>query len=171
MANQRFVTLVNGVRTLVSAISASLGASSAGQVICTNASGVLDPTLLPAGVGMNWQTLPAPGALTAGQAVNLYSASGTLSLRPADNTIAGAQADGFVLANTAAGAQATALIGGGTLTGLTGIVAGARYYLGVNGALTTTAPTASGTFVQALAVGLTSTSVDFQPSPDPVTVA
>ena len=47
--------------------------------------------------------------------------------------------------------------------GFSGIVAGSTYYLGTNGQLTATAPTAAGTIVQAVGIGVSSTKVLIDP--------
>lgn len=47
--------------------------------------------------------------------------------------------------------------------GFVGIVAGATYFLGTSGTLTTTAPTATGTIVQSVGIGVSSTKVLIDP--------
>ncbi len=47
-SSSTFVDIVNGVRTRFTALTASLGVASAGQVVGLNASGVIDPSMMPA---------------------------------------------------------------------------------------------------------------------------
>ena len=43
----KFLTLVNGIRTLVAAISASTGAADADKIVATSSTGQIDKSLLP----------------------------------------------------------------------------------------------------------------------------
>lgn len=46
-SSNRFLTLLQGMRTLVSAIDSSAGSGDAGKIICTSQNGKIDSTLLP----------------------------------------------------------------------------------------------------------------------------
>lgn len=141
------------------------GAGNAEKVVSTNASGVLDISLFPAGIGAGVVTAPASEALAAGAAVNLYNNGGTLTARNADASTAngGRKLDGFVIGAVASGATAT-VYRNGLNTGLTGITPGADYFLSTTpGQFTTTAPSAAGQTQQYAGKGISASSLDVQP--------
>lgn len=119
MANQTFITLINGVKTLVAAVSSSSGASDAEKIPALDASGRLDNSFMPVGIGADTKIIVASEALAAGALVNVYDNAGVPNARNADATVAGKEAVGFVLAAVASGANATVYFEG-TITGLTG---------------------------------------------------
>lgn len=193
MAAPRFITLLTGRKKLVATIAASAGAADAEKVPSTNASGVLDPSLLnaatggankvllldaagkvdasvlPVGVGQDAATIHATEALSIGP-VNIYNNAGAEAVRGADATAEGKEANGFVNAAVASGANATVFFEG-RITGLSGLTPGARYYLGTTaGTVDATAPSAAGSVVQYIGTAVSSSTLDFEPS-DPVTLA
>lgn len=170
-AAQRFLALVNGATTQVPAATTSAGSSSAYQVAALGASGTLDISMMPTGIGANVVSAVASANLTAGMMVNYYSNAGVLTVRPADSTAVGSEANGYVIAGFASGATATVYVGGGTLSGLTGLVVGTTYYLGTVGAATATAPATAGNIVQYVGKAVSTTALEFQPALQPVTVA
>lgn len=97
------------------------GAANAFQIPALNASGMLDVTMMPTGIGPDTEQMPASEALAAGALVNIYSNAGTVTARNADGSTTGKQADGFVMAAVASGSQATVFLSGlnTTLSGLT----------------------------------------------------
>lgn len=194
MAAPRFLASLAGRIKMVVTIATSAGAADAEKIPSTNASGVLDPTLLnaattgankipilagtgrldpstmPAGTGQDAATLPATEALSAGNLVNVWNSGGTPSVRKADATAEGKEANGFVIAAAASGANATVFFEG-RITGLTGLTVGARYYLGTTpGATVTTAPATAGNVVQFIGVAVSTTTIDFEGG-EPITVA
>jgi hypothetical protein len=128
-----------GKDTNVFATQVSAGVSSAGQIPALNASGVLDPTLMPPGVEVQVRALPASEALAAGAIMNIWSNAGVVSVRNADNSAPGKEANGYVLAAVASAATAMVYLQG-PISGLTGLTVNTAYYLGTGGAITTTPP-------------------------------
>ncbi len=194
MAAPRFLQNVLGRTKEFLTIATSTGAADAEKVPSTNASGVLDPTLLnaattgnskvvmtkadgtldlavmPTGIGADVKNMPASEALAANALVNIWSDAGTDKARNADATAEGKEAVGFVKAAVATGATA-AVYFEGRMTGLAGLTTGARQYLAATpGAVTATAPSASGNVVQFIGTAVIATEIDFEKS-NPVTKA
>lgn len=118
-----FLTLVNNVKTLVKAITSSAGAADAGKIPGLDASGRLDSSFMPAGIGADTQSILASEALAAGDFVNVYDNSGTPNVRKASAADATKPANGFVIAGAAAAANATVYFRGSN-TGVSGLTAG-----------------------------------------------
>lgn len=166
MAAPRFLQkLGSGFQEVVATVLG--GAGNGEKIVSTNTSGVLDPSLFPAGIGADIVTVPASEALAAGAAVNLWANSGATNARNADGSVAngGKKIDGFVVAAVASGATAI-VYRNGLNTGLTGLSPGLDYYLGTTaGTFTTTAPSAAGQTLQYAGKAITATSLDVQPGP------
>ena len=160
MAAQKPVQLVNGVLTEVTAVDASTGASDAGKIVALNSSGLLDTSMMPAGLGVDINVFPATENLAAGDFVNIYNSSGTMSCRKADAN--GKPVHGFVTASVTSGQNAS-VIRRGTNSQLSGLTLGASYYLSGStpGAITTTVPTTSGHLVQFIGVAHSATALSF----------
>jgi hypothetical protein len=171
MATNRYVNTVGGLLTQVVPAVTSAGAPTAGQIIATNSAGVLDATMLPAGVGANAVTATASATISAGMLVNIYNNAGVLSVRPADSTAVGSEANGYAPSATANGGTGTVNLGAGLISGLSALTIGTNYYLGTVGAPTTTVPSTAGNIVQYVGKALSATSLDFYPAPAPITVA
>ncbi len=197
MAAPRFLATILGRVKMIATIATSAGAADAEKVPSTNASGVLDPSILnaatsgankilmtgadgrldpetmPAGIGQDAKTLPASEALAAGNIVNVWNDAGTPKARKADATAEGKEGVGFVLAAVASAANAT-LFFKGRITGLSSLTAGARYYLSAAtpGALVLAAslPSTAGNVVQYIGTAVSATELDFEPG-EPITVA
>jgi hypothetical protein len=159
MSSNKFLTLVAGVQTLVTAIAASVGVGDANKVVMTDSGGRLDSSLMPSGIGAQTITATATEALVAGDWVNIAPAG----VRKADNSN-NRPVHGFVLVGVASAATAT-IHTSGLNTAKTGLTAGTQYFLGTAGAQTTTAPTTAGTIVQTVGVASNSTTIpfDFEP--------
>jgi len=149
-----------GFTTEEASINSSSGAGDANKLISADATGKLDSTLLPAGLGADSATLTAGEALSAGNLVYI-SAAGTV-LKADANAVAKA-AVGFVLASVANAATGTVYFEG-SITGLTGLTPGATYFLSgaATGAITTTIPTAAGSIVQQVGVATSATTLTFE---------
>jgi hypothetical protein len=200
MAAPRFLANIAGRIKMIAAIATSAGAGDADKIPATNASGVLDPTILnavdtsagagdsgklpqldstgrlddsfmPVGIAADVKILPTSENLAAGDLVNIYNASGTATARKADATSEGKEASGFVLEGTTSPANATVYMEG-PITGLTGLTPGARQYLDTStpGATVETAPSSAGNVVQYVGLAISATEISFEPS-DPITVA
>lgn len=163
MSTNRFLTLLNGVSNLVTAIATSAGAGDANKIVATGANGRLDNSLMPSGIGATTETIPATEALSAGDLVNIHNVSGTRSVRKADSSN-NRPAHGYVTAAVANAANATVF-----LQGLNSSVAGLSTNFGLSvwlstaGGITTTAPAnTSGTIVQLVGYVVSATSFQFE---------
>jgi hypothetical protein len=162
MAGNKFLYNNAGQVTEQRGIQITTGVSNAGALVSLNSAGLIDSTMLTAVSALPTQSAAATSAITAGMLTNLYSNAGVLSVRPADSTVAGSEANSYATANIASGATGTVNVGEGIVTGLSGLTLGSKYYLGTAGALTVTAPSAAGNVVQPVGIALSATSLDFQ---------
>lgn len=150
MAAQKVLQLVSGLPTEVSAVDTSAGAGDAGKIVALDASGLLSSTMMPAGFGQNVDTIASSENLSAGDFVNIYDNAGTINVRKADADN-GRPAHGFVKAAVTSPANATVYGPGELNDQLSGLTVGGDYFLSATaGGVTTTAPTASGAYVQYL---------------------
>lgn len=134
---QRFLTLANGVRKLVQAITSSAGAGDAGKIPALDGAGRLSESFMPLGVGADTVSATASEALAAGKFVNFWDNAGTFSARLADNSN-GRAAHGFVADAVDSAAVATVYPLDGINAELTGLTIGANYWLGTAGGVTAT---------------------------------
>lgn len=195
MAAPRFLARLAGRTKQVATIAASAGAGDAEKIPSTNASGVLDPTILnaattgankvamfdgtgrldasvmPVGIGADTKSLEASEALAAGDVVNVWNDGGTQKVRKADATAEGKEAKGFVLSAFAMGASAL-VYNDGTITGLAGLTPGAYYYLSAAspGGVVAAPPSAAGNVDQQVGWAVSATELSFEPG-EPVTLA
>lgn len=173
MATQRFISLINGVKQAITALVVSTGVSDGGKIVATDpATGKLDPSVMPSGIGAETDSMIADvGGLAAGDLVNIYNNAGTITARKADASSEGKPADGFVIGAVAAGSTAAVCRPGQTITGLTGLTAGVTYYLGTTaGQITNTPPASTGNVVQVVGIAASATSLIFTPG-EPITLA
>lgn len=166
-----FLDIVSGRLKQIAAIASSAGAGDAGKIPQTDGSGRLDPSFMPVGFGDDLATIVASENLASGDFVNVWDDGGTISVRKADATAQGKEADGFVLDSFTAAEMATVYFEG-TNTGLSGLTLGGRYYLSAAtpGGATTTPPAGSGNVVQYLGRATSATSLAYE-STDGVTLA
>jgi hypothetical protein len=157
-----FLKITGGLITDANANNSSAGAADAGKLVKLDAGGKLDTTLMPTGVGSESRTMTTTEAVSAGALVNIWNSTGP-KIRNADNSAAGKPANGFVIGAIGNGSSGTVYPEEAPITGLSGIVPGTVYFLGVAGAFTTTAPTASGAVVQEIGVGISTTEILFRP--------
>lgn len=164
MSTNRFVTLVNGVQRLVTAIAASAGVADANKIIATGSDGRIDSTLMPVGVGVQTQAITASENLAAGDFVNIFSDSGTPSCRKADASN-GRIANGFVLSAVPSGQQATVYFSGFN-TSQINLTPGTQMFLSAStaGTATATAPNAPA-LVQVLGIAVSETVLTFEFNP------
>ena len=122
--------LVNNRPTEVEANVASAGAGDAGKLVALDSAGLIDPSMMPAGIGADTISIASSENLTAGDYVNIWNDSGTAKARKADASTAsaGKRAHGFVLANVTSPANATVYFEGKN-TAVTGLTAGTTYVL------------------------------------------
>lgn len=139
----------------------SAGAGDSGKLVALDASGKLDESVLPVGIGADVKVANAGENLAAGDFVYI-DASGDVRKADASNTAK--LAIGFVLSAVTAASDATVYMEG-TNTGLTGLTAGTRYFLSPSspGTHTATVPTTAGHTVQVLGTAIDTTELSFEP--------
>lgn len=166
----KYIKNNSGQLAEVEATVTSAGAGNAGDIVALDASGKLDTTVLPTGIGAQTKLAATTENLSAGDIVNLYNDSGTIKARKADASN-GRRGYGFVLSSVTSPNNATVYLDG-TITGLTSLTPGAVYYLSGSsaGALVSTAPSTSGYISQELGVALSSTELHFEEQ-QPITLA
>ena len=150
----------------------STGAANAGDGVGLDASGKLDSSVMPVGIGANTTIAPASEPLASGDWVNFWLNGSTLSVRKADASAGyGKKADGFVLSAVANGANATVYKGGDN-TALSGLTIGTVYYLSAStpGGVTTTPTTTTGQLWQPVGKAVSATAISFQRT-EPITRA
>ena len=157
-----------GVLQEVQPVNTSAGAADAAKIPELDASGRLDATMMPVGVGPDTAAINASENLAAGAMVNVFDNGGSVGVRNADSTTAGKETNGFVLAAVTASNPAQVFFEG-IVTGLSGLTPGALYYTSTTaGGVTTTVPSASGNVVQSVGRALSATELSFEPSALPV---
>lgn len=156
-----YLKMTNGRPTLTAAAAASTGAPDAGKMVKLDASGKVDQSMMPTGIGPDAKTMTASEAIAARDLVNV---SNTGEIRKADASN-DRPANGFVLGAIANGATGTVYFEG-VITGLSALTPGGRYFLSdaVPGGITATAVTAgAGKISQEIGVAISATEVSFEP--------
>ena len=159
MPVQKLRVISGNTETEYTPVTTSSGAASAGQVPALNASGLIDPSMVP---GYEQQTMAASEAIGAGALVNVWNNSGTANVRNADNSVDGKRANGFAPAAIASGASGVVNLGTGIITGLSGLTPGIDYFLGTVGGIVATAPSTTGNVWQPVGRSLSATTFQFQ---------
>lgn len=164
MAAQSFIAVVAGRLTRVFAILLSAGSGDANKIPALDATGRLDISFMPSGIGSNTLTVLASEAISAGDLVNLYNNSGTLNVRRADATAAGKEANGVALAGISNGASGLIYVQAVLITGKSGLTPGAYYWLDTSpGAINLTAPSTAGNISQMVGWAESATTFYFDP--------
>lgn len=145
------------------------GIGEANKIPALDASGRLDETMMPTGIGAETSTLEAFGALAAGDFVNVFNDAGVAKVRKADASSGTAPANGFVLAAVLTGASAT-VYWGGINNAVAGVTPGLHYLSTTPGASNHVAPAAAGNIVQRLGFAFSSTTINFNVQ-DPILLA
>lgn len=116
----KFLTVINGIKKLVQAISQSAGISDAFKIIATNSQGKLDETFLPDTVGKESKIVKAGENLSAWDLVYFYDDSGVEKVKKAIATSWNTIAAGYVKEGASAGEDVTVYTDGYvSATGLT----------------------------------------------------
>lgn len=161
MAAKTFIRLINGILTRVSGVVVSTGAANDGDIPALDATGRLDPSVMPVGIGADTASITASEAIAAGDYVNIWNNSSAFAVRKADATVAGKEAHGFVLSAVSSGAAATVYFEG-TNTQVTAQTPGPVFLQTTAGKGAATVPAATGNVVQNLGYATSATSVNFQ---------
>lgn len=167
----KYLSNLAGIITEVLALVTSSGAADAGKIPSLDATGRIDVSMMPVGLGAETDVIVASEALVAGDFVNLWNSSGA-KVRKADASTSGKKADGFVLAAVTSGGNATVYRISQSNTQLAGMTPGATQYLSPTtaGTRTETCPTTAGQTVQILGVAKSATELIFAPG-EPITLA
>jgi hypothetical protein len=150
-----------GVLTEKQATVESLGSGSAGEIPALDATGRLDQTLMPVGIGPDVAKIEADGNIAAGDFINVFNDDGTAKVRKADASTAGKQAHGYVLDSASNGTMATVFFEGHN-TAITGATPGTVFLGTTAGSFQATAPSGAGQIVQRLGVAIASDDINFE---------
>ena len=137
MTAQRFLTRAGGKTKQMQGKAASTGAPDAGALVALDDTGRLDQSVMPLGIGVQVDILPASEALDAGDFVNIFDDAGAAKVRKADNSN-GRAADGFVTTAVAVSADATVHPLDGVNAAMSALSPGKEYWLGTAGDVTGT---------------------------------
>lgn len=155
----KILFLNNGRPANFNPITVSAGATDAGKVFQTDASGKIDITFLPNNIGPDAVSIVASEALVAGDFVNIYSNAGVANVRKAIATSDNMRAYGYVQAAVVSLASATVFFDD-TNAAQSGMVAGPQWLSDtVAGKTVGTPPSAVGTISQEIGVAVSATSV------------
>ncbi|WP_371369992.1 hypothetical protein ACA097_09720 [Pseudomonas sp. QL9] len=163
MAGDKFLMNNNGNLQEVAATQISAGAANAGDIPALDASGRLDTSMMPVGLGADTAVVTASEALAAGDYVNIWSNASAFAVRKADASGGVAkQAHGFVLAAVTSGTAATVYFEG-TNTQVSGMTPGDVWLSAATpGKGVATPPTATGNIQQKVGVAVAATSVNVE---------
>lgn len=141
---------------------ASAGAGSSGKLVALDASGRIDSSAMPVGVGADSQSFTTSEAIAAGDIVNLHNSSGPKARRADASN--GRPGHGFAPSGAASGASVVVYFEGTNSQVAASRTPGAQQFLSATtpGAVTETAPTTAGQFVQALGFATGATSLSFE---------
>ena len=163
MPAKKYIAQVAGSLTEIAGLVASAGAGDDGKLVSLDATGRLDGSVMPVGIGADTASITTSEALAAGDYVNIHNSTGAKA-RKADASAAGKEAHGFVLAAFGA-AQAATVYFEGTNTQVTGQTPGSVFLSATAGLGTPTAPSTAGQTVQRVGFATSPTSVNFQSQP------
>lgn len=149
-----------GQVTEVATPTTSAGSGDSGKIPSLDASGRLDTSFMPTGIGADTATITASEALSAGALVNVWNSTGA-KVRNADATTSGKEAHGYVLASVSSSGSATVYFEG-TNTQVTGLTPGVQFLSTTPGVASATAPSSSGNVVQRVGFATAATALNFQ---------
>jgi hypothetical protein len=169
MAGFKFLTQSGGAFAEVIANQSSAGAGDAGKAVALDATGRIDNSMMPTGIGADTASITTSEALAAGDLVNIHNSTGA-KVRKADASTSGKEAHGFVIAAALSGAAATVYFEG-TNAQVTGLTPGVLYLSdSTPGAATSTPPSGTGKVVQRVGFATAATALNFDAS-TPVVLA
>jgi len=156
MAAPRYLSSILGkLKQVIAAV-----VSTPDSIVSTDATGKIDISFLPPGVGAEVIIAITSENLVAGNFINVYLNGGVITLRKADATTNAKPAYGYVIAGSTSPASTTMYILGTTNSYLSGLTIGTRYFLDtVAGGVTLTAPSATGNIVQELGIATLTTEL------------
>lgn len=146
----------DGTEEEYSGVSASTGATEAGDFVALASNGKLDPSLFPENIGADVLNFTSGEALAAGDFIYIESA-GTIA--KADATVVAKKAVGYVKSSVASGVAVNVYFDDSN-DSLTALTPGTTYYLDVTaGSVTATPPTATGNILQELGIAVNATTI------------
>lgn len=146
----------SGIQSEYTGSTISTGVSSSFEFIAADATGKLDVTFLPNGVGADAVSAIAGEALSAGDFV-YFTAGG--SVMKADATAIAKKAAGYVVASFLVGATSIVFFDESNAF-VTGLTPGVTYFLSTTpGAITSTPPTTTGNIVQEIGYATSATNI------------
>lgn len=160
-STKKFIKNNAGTLTEEAALIDSAGAGDAHRLVALDASGRIDASMMPSGIGADTASVASSENLAAGDLVNVWNDAGSPKVRKADATTAGKEAHGFVLAAVTSPANATVYFEG-TNAQVTGMTAGPLFLSTTPGLATSTAPSAAGNVVQRVGLATAATSMNFE---------
>ena len=170
MAAEKYLYNNAGVVTEKSASQTSAGAADAGKIVALGNTGRIDESMMPVGLAADTASIVASEALAAGDLVNIWDDAGTPKARKADASMAGKEAQGFVLSAVSSAASATVYFEGSN-TQMTGLLGGKQFLSAtVPGKTQSTAPSSTGQLVQVVGFATSATTMNFQ-SRNPIVLA
>lgn len=153
-----------GFRNVVISALSGGSAAAANLLVQTGADGFIPDSFLHPALVSAPIPLPAAVNIAAGKEVNIFNNNGTISVQLADATASPPlRSDGYVLAAAASGNTAQVYRRGGVNNALSGLTAGADYYLGAAGNVTTTQNTTPGQLDQYIGYATSATALDQLP--------
>lgn len=151
-------------------VNTSAGAGDAGKLPKLDSGGRLAQSMMPTGIVPDVQSIVASEVMAASSNVNLWNDAGVLKVRKADATVAGKEANGFILAAATVG-NAVDVYFDGVISGLSGLTIGATYFLATTaGTVSATPPSGAGNVVQTVGKALSATTLAFEAG-TPITLA
>lgn len=168
MAVKRILRRVLGAIEEYVAVVVSAGAANDGDLVALDATGKLDNSVMPVGIGKDTKVMTTSEALAAGDLVNIWNSSGA-KVRKADATAAGKEAWGFVLTSATNGGSVEVYFEG-TNTQASGLTPGPVYLQTTPGAAGATVPSTAGNIVQAVGIAISATEINFERG-TPITLA
>lgn len=162
MAGDKYLYLNRAVVTEKATSQLSLGVADAGKIPALDATGRLDSSMMPVGVeDTEIDYIVAFETLAAGDFVNIFNSSGATKCRKADASVAGKEAQGFVLAGFSSSATAAVYRLEKLNNQRTGMTLGTAQYLSVTvpGGTQETVPSATGQVVQLLGISKSATEL------------
>lgn len=163
MANKYLTRDDDGLNREVEATVTSTGDANAGELVALDSQGKIDPSMMPAGVGMDNMSYVASEALSANDLVNFWLDGTETKMRKADAN-SNKPANAFVKKAVVSGAAGDAFIASNIITGLTGLEMGKPIFLSTTaGGITQTPVTGTGKISQLVGYPASSTSFVFNP--------
>lgn len=160
MSAHKFIKNNAGTLTEEAGVETSAGAGDEGKLVALDASGRIDTSMMPTGIGADTQVISTSESLAAGDLVNIWNSTGA-KVRKADATVAGKEAHGYVLAAFIHPTTATVYFEGNNAQ-VTGLTPGVQFLQTTAGLADVTAPSGSGNAVQRVGFATSATNLNFQ---------